>query len=79
MKNTTKIAPVRSIMELDRKARENERYYDLAISAAKNLGWDEGRAPTQATKLASAIRWLNTNANEVGDEDGVVAEINFLI
>ena len=73
------IAPVRSIGHLRALARENPQYNQLALIAASNLGGTK-----ENTKdLDSAIRWLECNAMESGDEEsgggekGVVEEINF--
>jgi len=64
-----KLGKVSSIGDLRRKAESDPRYAKLAMVAAENLGG----APKDVNE---AIRWLNINADEVGDEDGVVAEIN---
>ena len=68
------LSKVQSINDLAWKAKEDPRYRELAFAASRNLG-GTGR---QVSDLDSAIQWLNTNAMET-DEDGVIAEINFMI
>jgi len=76
-KNSTNISKVVSIMDLNWKCNDEkeplrEKYIQLAIASAQNLGG--------ASKLTvdQAIDWLKINASET-DEDGVVDEINFCI
>ena len=69
---STKLIPVQSLADLSRKAKADPRYLELAMDAARNLGG-------MPKDLDSAMRWLNINADETGDEDGVVAEVNFLL
>ena len=65
------IPAVSSLLDLRIKAQTNPKYLQLAIAAAENLGGcDVGT-------LDKAMAWLMVNAQETGDEDGVVAEINF--
>jgi hypothetical protein len=64
------IAPVLSLAQLKCKAKRDANYAKLAMVSAKNLGG-------KPTNLDEALRWLDTVANETGDEDGTVEEINF--
>lgn len=66
-----KLAPVVSLADLGHRAWSDPAYADLAIRSAENLGGSPNGS------LASALRWLDTTANETGDEDSVVDEINF--
>jgi len=61
---------VTSLFDLFNKARTNKLYEQLAIISASNLG---GNVET----LEQAEKWLNMTANDVGDCNSVVAEINF--
>ena len=67
MKKTT-IQKVASIGDLFLRALTDERYANLALISASNLG-GEGKT------LSEARRWLELNASE-GTEEGVVQEIN---
>ena len=74
-KKSSKIGKVTTINDLYWKCKEGsncEKYQQLAIASAQNLGG--------ANKLTvdQAIDWLKTNAMET-DEEGVVEEINFCI
>jgi hypothetical protein len=62
------IPKVRSLLELEQKAKSDPRYLSLAKVAASNLGGPHGT-------LAESMRWLRTNGMET-DEDGVVDEVN---
>lgn len=69
-KATRQLIPkVSSLHELRTLAGQDDRYRQLAIVAAQNLGG----APAD---LRAALRWLAVNADET-DEAGVVAEVNF--
>jgi len=63
------VSKVVSIGDLRQRAGKDEKYHQLAMIAASNLGGSP-------KNLDDAIDWLNTNAMET-DEDGVVGEINF--
>ena len=65
-----KLKPVRSIRELQNLSEKDKDYEALALRASENLGGS-------STNLTEAIRWLETNAMEAG-EDGVIDEINDL-
>ncbi len=65
-----KLKRVASLAHLRVLARTEPRYARLAALASSNLGGP-------AEPLASALAWLDTNANEVG-EPGVVDEVNFV-
>lgn len=62
---------IKSLAELRQLAKDNPRYDALAVVASRNLG---GPART----LAEALQWLEMNADETGDEQGVVDEVNFV-
>lgn len=51
-------------------AVRNPQYKQLAIVAAINLGGNPD------CDLNKAMEWLNSNADESGDEAGVVEEVN---
>jgi len=68
----SKLAPITTLMELAYKAARNEKYEELAILAARNLGGDTGR------NLQECLDWLEINAMET-NEEGVVDEINACI
>lgn len=59
---------VLSIMDLSNKAHKDEKYSELAVRAAQNLGF-------QGDDLDGALRWLDNVAAET-EEAGTVAEIN---
>ena len=63
---------IKTLAELGRLARMDERYARLAMDAARNLGGSP-------TSVDSAMRWLYTNANETDDEQAVVDEVNFCL
>lgn len=65
----TLVSKVVSIGDLRQRAAKDQRYLQLAMISARNLGGSP-------KNLDDAINWLNTNAMET-DEDGVVGEINF--
>lgn len=65
-----KMARVSSLYDLKYRAASSQKYVDLAIRAARNLGGED------ITTFDKAIHWLNLNASETS-ERGVVAEINF--
>jgi hypothetical protein len=65
------LAKVTSLFDLFNKARTNKAYEQLAMIAARNLGGDNIKT------LADAERWLNITANDSGDCQGVVGEVNF--
>lgn len=65
------LAKVTSLFDLFNKARTNKAYEQLAMIAARNLGGDN------INTLADAERWLNITANDSGDCNGVVGEVNF--
>lgn len=71
----TMLPKVKSLGELRRLASTAgplmERYKNLAVIAAENLGM------MGAPSLDRAMRHLNMNADETG-EDGVVGEVNFV-
>jgi thioredoxin-like negative regulator of GroEL len=67
-----KLTKVTSINDLRRRAEKDPKYMQLAITAAKNLGGD-------VDNLDRAIRFLEINANETDDEQGVVDEVNFCL
>lgn len=67
-----KLTKVTSINDLRRRAEKDPKYLQLAITAAKNLGGD-------IDTLDRAIRFLEINANETDDEQGVVDEVNFCL
>lgn len=67
-----KLAPVRSLGDLRRRAEADPAYRALAIAAARNLG-----APAANPTLTAALAWLRLNAEET-TEEGVVDEVNFL-
>lgn len=69
IRGTTSLSKVVSIGDLRQRAGRDERYHQLTMIAASNLGGSP-------KNLDDAINWLNTNAMET-DEDGVVGEINF--
>lgn len=64
------IAPIHSLAHLRSMAFRNPAYKQLAIVSAINLGGDP------KDDLNKAIEWLNINADESGDEAGVVEEVN---
>lgn len=70
-----KINKIKSLGDLCFRCRDSspecERYRQLAIVGARNLGGTPG------TDWNKAIQWILTNAAETS-EDGVVAEINFI-
>jgi len=68
----TKLKPVKSLGELYNKAQDDPAYADLLFAASDNLGG-------HSADLYECYRWLITNAQETGDEDGVVDEVNFCI
>ena len=83
---TKKIAKIDSLADLRFKAERLPTYLRLAIAAAENLG-GQVRTPRPSAlpgdtdymiALNDAMRVLNMNANETGDERGVVAEVNFV-
>jgi len=65
------IAPVQSLAQLQAKVNKEPKYRELAILAAKRLGYD----PEDNYKEAMAD--LKDEAGETS-EDEVVEEINFL-
>lgn len=65
------LAKVTSLFDLFNKARTNKAYEQLAMIGARNLGGDN------INTLADAERWLNISANDSGDCNGVVNEVNF--
>lgn len=65
----SRLPKVTSLNELENLASENQRYQQLAIIAAQNLGG-------ALNELEAAMRWLRTNAMET-TEEGVVEEVNF--
>jgi hypothetical protein len=65
-----KLSKIKSLNELRHLAASDNRYLQLALIAASNLG--SGTVKT----LDQAMNWLNTNAMET-DERGVVGEVNF--
>jgi hypothetical protein len=85
-KETTKLIPkVRSLGELRTLATASPSYLQLAICAAENLGGQvrqkENMEPGDTAyeiALRDAMGVLLLNANETGDERGVVAEVNFV-
>ena len=66
-----KLKKVKSLGELAHLAKTDPQYAALALRASANLG-------KTVADVASAMKWLNTNADET-DEDGVVQEVNFCI
>ena len=66
-----KLQPINSLNELYQLAGQHTQYQKLAMIAASNLGGSP-------TDLASAMRWLNINADETSEE-GVVDEVNFCL
>ena len=73
-----KFKKVSSLQELYRLAAHDERYRDLLISSAENLGSKSN--PT----VKEAEAWLNVSAAETTTEDfdgeqGVLDEVNGLI
>lgn len=78
------IPKVTGIYDLKYKAMsanpDSERYYQLALSAARNLGWPKNRG---AGTLLEAITYLEMNAGDVSMETGedgeamIVDEINY--
>ncbi len=70
--------PIETLAELDALVRFDGDYIELAKKAARNLGGN----PKDG---AEAMRWLYLNAAETegeeegGGEEGVVAEVNFMI
>lgn len=64
---------ITSLFDLRRRAGTDPRYVRLAVVAANNLGGN-----VKDGDFNAAMRWLNTNATEAGDESGemIVAEIN---
>jgi hypothetical protein len=62
------IPKVRTLAELEQKAKNDPRYSSLATKAASNLGGPHAT-------LAEAMRTLRMNAMEV-DEDSVIDEVN---
>jgi len=66
------IPKVTSLGELQRLGLADERYAELAVKAAQNLGASGDRATT----FDGAMQWLRTNAQETS-EVGVVDEVNF--
>ena len=69
---STDLQQIVSINDLQCKAKEDPKYEQLAIIAARNLG-----APT--ADYPNAIVYLSLSANESQDEQGVVDEINFCL
>lgn len=61
---------VGSLRELKALAASSERYKQLLLISAKNLGGEFAEGDVDA-----AYRWLVTNANET-DEEGVIGEVN---
>ncbi len=72
MKKQKLIPKVTSLSDLQRKAKADPRYAQLAKVAAHNLGGGE-----ETEQLTGALRWLVLNALETS-ESGVVGEINFV-
>lgn len=76
------VPKIRSLGELRQLAQTDDRYRQLALVAAENLGWasaDVGaKNPTDPRLLTAALRWLSMNADETGSERGVVSEVNFV-
>jgi hypothetical protein len=70
--NMKKLAPVYSFAQLKAKAQKDERYKQLAIVAAKNLGGDVEE------DLSAALKWLETCIAD-SDEDEVIEEVNFCL
>jgi hypothetical protein len=68
--SASKLQRVRSLGSLRTLARTDPKYAALAKLASANLG-----GPSEP--LDAALRWLDTNANEVG-EAGVVDEVNYV-
>ena len=68
----SKLLPVKSLGDLRQKAKVDERYAQLVIDSAANLGGDLGDSFEQA------LNWLEMNAMETSEE-GVVEEINFML
>lgn len=66
-----KLQKVSSLAELERKAKRDEAYEEVAINSANNIG---GYART----LQEAMHWLRLSAMETS-EAGVLDEINFVI
>lgn len=64
------LTKVTSLYDLRRRAGTDQRYVELALIAARNLGGD-------VQDLGEAMRWLGLNATETS-ERWVVAEINFV-
>lgn len=83
---TPLLAKVRSLGDLRQRAASDPRYARLAIVAAENLGGrvrqgrhlDDPTSTDYALALSDAMTWLRVNANETGDERGVVEEVNFV-
>lgn len=67
-----KLKPVKSLAELRTKAASDPRYSQLMQKASANLG-----GPSSSD--LDSYRWLEMNANETGDEQGVVDEVNFML
>ena len=74
-KKSNTLPKIISINDLYWKCKESpdcEKYQQLAIVSARNLGG------TNKLNVDQAIDWLKTNAMET-DEEGTVEEINFCI
>lgn len=67
---------IKSLLELRRLATTDgplkERYVQLAITAAMNLGY------AGVETLDGAMRHLKQEADCIGDDEGVVSEVNFV-
>lgn len=75
---------VTSFGDLLAKASLDPRYAQLALVAARNLGWHHPAAAAADTRahfnlllVTSAINWLKLNALATSDR-GVIKEINFV-
>jgi len=71
MAKKTLIPKVRSLNELRNLSATDDRYKQLLLISARNLGGTHKEGDTEA-----AYRWLEINAMET-DEDGVLSEVNF--
>jgi hypothetical protein len=84
-KNKT-LARVTSLADLRTRATTDPRYLALAVAAAQNLGGTvpvgnkrqmaDTTSPEYDRALRAAMDWLRINAQETGDDAGLIEEVN---
>jgi formiminotetrahydrofolate cyclodeaminase len=72
---TTLDPPIRSLLDLDTRARSERKYRELAIQTATALG---ANVPRHALLLDGAMRLLKTAAVELG-ETAIIEKTNALL